>query len=191
MRCGLDLPERDAMTTADILGRLSADADCLRSLGVRRLALFGSASRGEDGAGSDLDFLVELDRKTVRNCMDFWSSDGFRGVLVPSTPPLPNGSPRSLATRPRTPERRFRLPGDLRSERLARRPGGPRQGLRLDPRLFGVEPSAPARPRRVPGDPEARVAGPCSRPSRVPGGGAIREGGGAARSRVRGSAPGP
>ena len=57
------------MTTADILGRLSADADRLRSLGVRRLALFGSASRGEDGAASDLDFLVEFDRKTFRNYM--------------------------------------------------------------------------------------------------------------------------
>ena len=57
------------MTTADILGRLSADADRLRSFGVRRVALFGSASRGEEGAGSDLDFLVEFDRKTFRNYM--------------------------------------------------------------------------------------------------------------------------
>ena len=57
------------MTTADILGQLSGDVDRLRTFGVRRLALFGSASRGEDGAGSDLDFLVEFDRKTFRNYM--------------------------------------------------------------------------------------------------------------------------
>ena len=29
--------------------------------GVRALSLFGSAARGEAGAGSDLDFLVELE----------------------------------------------------------------------------------------------------------------------------------
>lgn len=38
----------------------------IRSLGVRRLALFGSFVRGESGAASDVDVLVEFepDRKT-------------------------------------------------------------------------------------------------------------------------------
>lgn len=38
----------------------------IRSLGVRRLALFGSFVRGEAGAASDVDVLVEFepDRKT-------------------------------------------------------------------------------------------------------------------------------
>ncbi|MEO6324253.1 MAG: nucleotidyltransferase family protein [Thermoanaerobaculia bacterium] len=57
------------MTKADILNRLSGETDSLRSYGVRHLALFGSAARGEDGAESDLDFLVEFDRKTFRNYM--------------------------------------------------------------------------------------------------------------------------
>ncbi len=42
----------------------------LRRLGVRRLGLFGSAARGEATEASDLDFLVELDRKTFDAYMD-------------------------------------------------------------------------------------------------------------------------
>jgi predicted nucleotidyltransferase len=42
----------------------------LRRLGVRRLGLFGSAARGEATETSDLDFLVELDRKTFDAYMD-------------------------------------------------------------------------------------------------------------------------
>ncbi len=33
----------------------------IRALGVRRLALFGSFARGEAGADSDVDFLVEFE----------------------------------------------------------------------------------------------------------------------------------
>ncbi len=57
------------MTRTDILEQLSGETERLRDLGVRRLALFGSAARGEESAGSDLDFLVEFDRKTFRNYM--------------------------------------------------------------------------------------------------------------------------
>ena len=32
--------------------------------GIRRLGLFGSAARGEDSIGSDLDFLAEFDNPT-------------------------------------------------------------------------------------------------------------------------------
>ena len=41
----------------------------LRRLGVRRVGLFGSAARGEATAQSDLDFLVEFDRKTFDSYM--------------------------------------------------------------------------------------------------------------------------
>ena len=57
------------MTKTDILGRLSGEAERLHALGVRRLSLFGSAVRGEVNEQSDLDFLVEFDRKTFRNYM--------------------------------------------------------------------------------------------------------------------------
>lgn len=37
---------------------------------MRRIALFGSIARGEGGESSDLDFLIELDRKTFDTYMD-------------------------------------------------------------------------------------------------------------------------
>jgi uncharacterized protein len=51
----------------DVLGR---HRDELRRLGVRRLGLFGSAARGEATDTSDLDFLVEFERKTFDAYMD-------------------------------------------------------------------------------------------------------------------------
>jgi hypothetical protein len=57
--------DRDA-----VLGVIQRHADELRALGVRRLALFGSAARGEATADSDLDFVVDLDPKTFDAYMD-------------------------------------------------------------------------------------------------------------------------
>lgn len=51
----------------DVLGLHAAE---LRRLGVRRIGLFGSAARAEATDQSDLDFLVELDRKTFDAYMD-------------------------------------------------------------------------------------------------------------------------
>ncbi len=59
-----------ARTTADILQTLTRHEPRLRTLGVRRLALFGSAARGELGDASDLDFVVEFDRKSFDAYMD-------------------------------------------------------------------------------------------------------------------------
>jgi predicted nucleotidyltransferase len=42
----------------------------LRRLGVRRLGLFGSAARDEATEASDLDFLVEFQRKSFDAYMD-------------------------------------------------------------------------------------------------------------------------
>ncbi len=42
----------------------------LRRLGVTRLALFGSALRGQMGATSDLDVLVDIQPKTFDTYMD-------------------------------------------------------------------------------------------------------------------------
>ena len=50
-----------------ILAVLYENCTLLRSLGVRRLGLFGSFVRGEQRVDSDVDFLVEFepDQKTL------------------------------------------------------------------------------------------------------------------------------
>jgi hypothetical protein len=62
-----------------ILRIIEAHRDKIKGFGVRRLGLFGSAARGEAAEGSDLDFLVELEKKTFDNYMDlkFFLEDLF------------------------------------------------------------------------------------------------------------------
>lgn len=54
-----------------ILKAIEENREAIKRFGVRRLGLFGSAARGEASAASDLDFVVEFDRKTFKNYMDF------------------------------------------------------------------------------------------------------------------------
>lgn len=55
---------------AEILTALRANSSQLHALGVRRLALFGSFARDEARHDSDVDLLVELDRRTFDRYMD-------------------------------------------------------------------------------------------------------------------------
>ncbi len=48
------------MTRETIIETLKAREAELRRLGVRHIALFGSAARGEAGEASDIDILVDL-----------------------------------------------------------------------------------------------------------------------------------
>lgn len=57
-------------TSLEIIAVLARHQEELRALGVRRLALFGSAARDEATESSDLDFLVELERRTFDGYMD-------------------------------------------------------------------------------------------------------------------------
>lgn len=54
----------------DILKTITRHREEIRRLGVKRLALFGSAVRGEAGDESDLDFVVEFEHKSFANYMD-------------------------------------------------------------------------------------------------------------------------
>jgi hypothetical protein len=58
-------------TKIEVLHTLQENRDRIRTFGVRRLALFGSVTRNEQTEASDLDFLVEFDRKTF---------DGYMGL---------------------------------------------------------------------------------------------------------------
>ena len=53
-----------------VLAVLAVERQRLRTLGVRRIAVFGSIGRGEATDVSDLDLLVELDRKSFDAYMD-------------------------------------------------------------------------------------------------------------------------
>jgi len=50
------------MTREEVLRILSERHEALANLGVKSLALFGSAARDEAGTRSDVDLLVEFDR---------------------------------------------------------------------------------------------------------------------------------
>jgi uncharacterized protein len=58
------------VSAASILNVVRAHQGDFRRLGVRRLGLFGSAARGQATKDSDLDFLVEFDRKTFDGYME-------------------------------------------------------------------------------------------------------------------------
>ena len=57
-------------TTDQVLEALRDHRPELRELGVVKLGLFGSFARGEAGPESDVDLLVELDRRTFDRYMD-------------------------------------------------------------------------------------------------------------------------
>jgi predicted nucleotidyltransferase len=64
------MPERAPLNRDEVLAVLGAERQRLKALGVRRIAVFGSIGRGEATALSDLDLLVELDRKSFDVYMD-------------------------------------------------------------------------------------------------------------------------
>jgi predicted nucleotidyltransferase len=49
------------MNSLEALETLRRSEKALRARGVRRAALFGSVARGENGPGSDIDIMVEID----------------------------------------------------------------------------------------------------------------------------------
>ena len=53
-----------------ILQKLDENSDTIKNLGVRKLGLFGSYARGDEKQTSDMDFLVEFEKKTFDNYMD-------------------------------------------------------------------------------------------------------------------------
>lgn len=49
---------------------MDENRDTIKGYGVRKLALFGSYARGAEKETSDMDFLVEFEKKTFDNYMD-------------------------------------------------------------------------------------------------------------------------
>ena len=57
-------------SASEILTLLEHNAEAIRRFGVRRLGLFGSSARGTAHEQSDLDFVVEFERKSFDAYMD-------------------------------------------------------------------------------------------------------------------------
>ena len=67
--------------TERIVATLSANEAKIKSFGVRSLSLFGSSARGENTPESDLDFVVEFEKKSFDSYMDlklFLEEHGFQ-----------------------------------------------------------------------------------------------------------------
>ena len=58
------------LTREMVLNSLVSNRKAIQRYGVRRIGLFGSIARGEGTPASDLDFLVELERKSFDAYMD-------------------------------------------------------------------------------------------------------------------------
>ncbi len=58
------------MNKEEILQSLNENSEIIRGFGVRKLGLFGSYARGNEKEASDIDFLVEFEKKTFDNYMD-------------------------------------------------------------------------------------------------------------------------
>lgn len=54
----------------EILRVLQENSAAIKAYGVRRLGLFGSCARGENTQKSDLDFVVEFEKKSFDAYMD-------------------------------------------------------------------------------------------------------------------------
>ncbi|SRR6266404_3339036 len=57
-------------TKEEILSALGANEARIKGFGARSLSLFGSSARGEDTPQSDLDFVVEFEKKSFDSYMD-------------------------------------------------------------------------------------------------------------------------
>lgn len=66
-------------TRSDIINLLEQHREAIKSFGVRELGVFGSFARGEQTDKSDVDVLVDLEKKTFDAYMDllFFLEDIF------------------------------------------------------------------------------------------------------------------
>lgn len=72
------------MNASDALSILRAHQARLRELGVAHAALFGSLARGEEGADSDVDVMVELDPAAKIDLYDYVALTQYIAELFPA-----------------------------------------------------------------------------------------------------------
>jgi len=74
------------MTLSQVQDRLNLHQAELRAFGVLQLYVFGSVARGDASAESDIDFVVELERYTLRDFVGLkLALEDWLGVAVDLT----------------------------------------------------------------------------------------------------------
>ncbi len=58
------------MNKEKALALIKEHGETIKGFGVKKLGLFGSTASGDAGEGSDLDFIVEFEKKTFDSYMD-------------------------------------------------------------------------------------------------------------------------
>jgi len=88
-------------TDENILAFLRERADEMRAMGVRKIGLFGSYARGEQGPESDMDFLLSIEDWSWKRWSRVWNfledSFGVKVDLVPEEDLRPELRPVVLA----------------------------------------------------------------------------------------------
>ncbi len=88
-------------TDEAILTFLKEHADEMRAMGVRKIGLFGSYARGEQGPESDMDFLLSIEDWSWKRWSRVWNfledSFGVKVDLVPEEDLRPELRPVVLA----------------------------------------------------------------------------------------------
>jgi uncharacterized protein len=70
------------MNSCEALETLRRSEPDLRARGVRRAAVFGSVARGDGGADSDIDILVEIDPEAHLTVFDYAGLKDYIASLV-------------------------------------------------------------------------------------------------------------
>ncbi len=55
------MARKNPIDKKDVKAQLASNMNIMRKFGIKRMGLFGSAARGEDKKGSDIDILVEFE----------------------------------------------------------------------------------------------------------------------------------
>jgi predicted nucleotidyltransferase len=89
------------MDSQDIIARLRENEAALRARGVAHAALFGSRARGDAGADSDTDILVELDPAARLSVFDYAGLKLFVADLFEGPVDVVNRAALKPSVRPR------------------------------------------------------------------------------------------
>jgi Nucleotidyltransferase domain len=88
------------MTLDDVRRLIEPEKDALRAKGVAALYVFGSVARGEAGAGSDVDFFIDLEPDARFSIIDLVGVNPSRSRQTPQYTAICDPLRRGFLARP-------------------------------------------------------------------------------------------